>query len=319
MIESGFNSLSLFLNELFASLLSLLKVAIRGRYATRLPVRQVPVCSVLGNGPSLNESLAEQFDFIKTTEIVCVNNFAHADIFTRLRPQNYVISDPNYFLFTEQTTDRDDIRQTLSIFLNKVDWPMTLYVPHFANGSYLLQQVERGNSSVSVVYFNYTVVRGFRWLVYWLYANGLGMPQAQTVIIAALTLMINRRFEKIYLFGADTSWHEQIRLNDQNQLLIKQIHFYDKPKDVTHQPVYSDAQRQRTFSMGSQFLSLHKVFRGYEVLRDYADHRHVSILNASAKSYIDAFDRSTSLSTPTPAEGSYPPDSHKQPPLEVED
>lgn len=291
MIEAVFNSVSQFLNELFASLVSLLKVAMRIQHATRLPSPQRPVCSVLGNGPSLNESLAERFDFIRQTEIVCVNNFAHADIFTRLQPQDYIISDPNYFVFTEQTTDRDDIRQTLAAFQNRVSWPMTLYVPHFAKGSYLLKTITQSNPAISVVYFNYTVVRGFRWLVYWLYAKGFGMPQAQTVIIAALALMINRKFERIYLFGADTSWHEQIRLNDQNQLLIKQIHFYDKPKDVTHQPVYSDTQRQRTFSMASQFLSLHKVFRGYEVLRDYADYQGVKIINASAKSYIDAFER----------------------------
>ncbi|GAB3960883.1 hypothetical protein GCM10028805_59210 [Spirosoma harenae] len=293
MIEAGFNSVTRFLTELMASLVSLLKVMIRGRHTTRLPARQLPICSVLGNGPSLNESLATQFDFIRQTEIVCVNNFAHADIFTRLRPQNYVISDPNYFVFTEQTTDRDDIRQTLSVFIEKVDWPMTLYVPHFAKGSYVINQIDRGNPQIHIIYFNYTVVRGFRWLVYRLYACGFGMPQAQTVIITALALMINRKFNQIYLFGADTSWHEQIRLNDQNQLLIKQIHFYDKPKDVTHQPVYSDVQRQRTFSMASQFLSFHKVFRGYEVLRDYADYQGVKILNASAKSYIDAFDRAT--------------------------
>ncbi|QIP16400.1 hypothetical protein G8759_29030 [Spirosoma aureum] len=291
MLEAGFNSVNQFLSEFVKSLLSLVKVVIRGRHMARLPIRQLPVCSVLGNGPSLNESLADHFDFIQQTEVVCVNNFAHADIFLRLRPQDYVISDPNYFVFTEQTTDRDDIRRTLSIFLEHVNWPMSLYVPHFAKGSYLLGQIERGNPQIKVVYFNYTVVSGFRWLTYWLYSKGLGMPQAQTVIIAALTLMINRRFETIYLFGADTSWHEQIRLNDQNQLLIKQIHFYDKPKDVTHQPVYSDKYRQRTFSMASQFLSLHKVFRGYEVIRNYADHKGVTILNASAKSYIDAFER----------------------------
>lgn len=291
MIEAGFSSLSQFFGALFTSFVALLKVVVRGRHQTRLPDRLLPVCSVLGNGPSLTESLTEQFDFIRQTEVVCVNNFAHADIFTSLRPQNYVISDPNYFVFTEQTTDRDDIRRTLTIFLERVNWPMTLYVPHFAKNSYLLGRIERGNPQIQVVYFNYTVVGGFRWFRYWLFANGLGMPQAQTVIIAALTLMINRKFETIYLFGADTSWHEQIRLNDQNQLLIKQLHFYDKPKDVSHQPVYRDAQRQRTFSMASQFLSLHKVFRGYEVLRNYADYRGVRVLNASTKSYIDAFER----------------------------
>lgn len=293
MIESGFNSVSQFLGTLFASLLSLVKVAIRGRHATRLPARQWPTCSVLGNGPSLNESLTSQLDFIRQTEIVCVNNFAHSSAFTQLRPQNYVISDPNYFVFSKQTTDRDDIRQTLAVFVEQVDWPMTLYVPHFARGSYLLGQIERGSPTIQIVYFNYTVVGGFKNLTYWLYERGLGMPRAQTVIIAALTLMVNRKFDTIYLFGADTSWHEQIRLNDQNQLLIKQIHFYDKPADVRHEPVYSDKHRQRTFSMASQFLSLHKVFHGYEVLRDYANHRGVAVLNASARSYIDAFERVT--------------------------
>ena len=293
MLETVFNSLTRFLNELIASVISLLKVAIRSRYATQLPDRRLPVCSVLGNGPSLTESLEKQFDFIRQTEIVCVNDFAHADIFTRLRPQNYVISDPNYFVFTEQTTNRDDIRQTLLIFLERVDWPMTLYVPHFARNTYLLKQIEQKNPSINVVYFNYTVVGGFQKLAYWLYARGLGMPQAQTVIIAALTLMINRKFDMIYLFGADTSWHEQIRLNDQNQLLMKQVHFYDKPKDLTHELVYSDKHRQRTSSMSSQFLSLYKVFRGYEVLRDYADYQGIRIINASAKSYIDAFERKT--------------------------
>lgn len=291
MVESGFNAVSQFLSTLFASLLSLVKVIIRGRYATRLPARQRPVCSVLGNGPSLSESLTHQLDFIRQTEIVCVNNFAHSAAFTQLQPQNYVISDPNYFVFTEQTTDRDDIRRTLSVLLEQVDWPMTLYVPHFANRSYVLEQIERGNASIRVVYFNYTVVSGFSRLTYWLYEKGLGMPRAQTVVIAALTLMVNRKFDTIYLFGADTSWHEQIRLNDQNQLLMKQIHFYDKPADVRHELVYSDKHRQRTSSMASQFLSLHKAFRGYEVLRDYADFRGVTILNASTKSYIDAFER----------------------------
>lgn len=293
MVESGFNAVSQFLSTLFASLLSLVKVVIRGRYATRLPARQRPVCSVLGNGPSLNESLTHQLDFMRQTEIVCVNNFAHSAAFVQLQPQNYVISDPNYFVFTEQTTDRDDIRRTLSVFVEQVDWPMTLYVPHFANRSYVLEQIERGNANIRVIYFNYTVISGFSRLTYWLYEKGLGMPRAQTVVIAALTLMVNRKFDTIYLFGADTSWHEQIRLNDQNQLLMKQIHFYDKPADVRHELVYSDKHRQRTSSMASQFLSLHKAFQGYEVLRDYADYRGVTILNASTKSYIDAFERTT--------------------------
>lgn len=273
MLEAGFKSVSHFLNALSASLLSLLKVIIRVRHVTQLPKRQLPTCSVLGNGPSLNESLAEHIDFIRQTEMVCVNNFAHSDVFFQLRPQNYVLLDPGYFAFTEQTTHRPDIRRTLTVLLEQVNWPLTIYVPHFAKGSYMARQLHQGNSPVKIQYFNYTVVTGFRWLAFWLYRNGFGMPQSQTVIIAALALMINRRFDTIYLFGADASWHEQIRLNEQNQLLMQQLHFYEKMKDVKHIPVYSDANHQRMQTIADQFLSLHKAFRGYDNLRDYADYQ----------------------------------------------
>ncbi len=296
---SIYTALSQFLSLLAASILSLAKVAVGLQHQSVLPTRQKAVCSVLGNGPSLTESLVTQLDFICQTEIVCVNNFAHADVFIALKPANYVISDPNYFLFTDQTTDRPDIRQTLTALLTVVDWPMTLYVPHFAKQSFVTNQIETKNPQITVVYFNYTVVTGFPWLTHRLIRAGLGMIQAQTVIVSAMTLMVNRGFEKIYLFGADTSWHEQIRLNENNQLVLKQLHFYERPQDVTHQPVYSDAKRQRTFSMAAQFLSLHKVFRGYEVLRDYADFRGTKILNASAKSYIDAFLNVTELQSIT--------------------
>jgi hypothetical protein len=168
---------------------------------------------------------------------------------------------------------------------------MRLYVPNFAKGSYFIGQIETGNPRIEMVYYNPTVVRGFTSLRHGLYAANLGMLQAQTVIVTALFLMIYRKFDQIFLFGADTSWHEQIRISDDNQLLIKQVHFYDKPKDVAYMPVYSDAHRTRTFTMASQFLSLHKVFQGYEVLREYADYRNVQVLNASSKSYIDALER----------------------------
>ncbi|GAB3993527.1 hypothetical protein GCM10028807_28960 [Spirosoma daeguense] len=230
-------------------------------------------------------------DFLLETELICVNGFATSEYFEKLRPANYIIVDPNAFTFNTATSGRQDLHDLLKALIEKVDWPMRFFLPNVAKGSYFVQTLEAGNSSIELVYINTTVVQGFSWFRNWLYTTNLGMIQPQTVIVAALFLMINRKFDEIFLFGADTSWHEQIRISDTNQLEIKQIHFYDKSKDVAHLPVYSDAQRTKTFSMASQFLSLHKVFRGYELLRDYANYRNVRVLNASAKSYIDALER----------------------------
>ncbi len=291
MLETVFNSVTTFGSNLVASVLSLAKVLLRSKWGVQLPARQQPRCSVLGNGPSLNDSLANHLDFLLDTELVCVNAFATSDYFTRLRPANYVIADPNCFVFDETTTGREDLHQLLKALTTQVDWPMRLFIPHFARGSYFIRRVETGNPRIELVYYNPTVVRGFAPFRHWLYKANLGMLQANTVVVTALFLMINRKFDQIFLFGADTSWHEQIRISDDNQLQIKQLHFYDKPKDVAFMPVYSDAHRTRTFTMASQFLSFHKVFRGYEVLREYADYRHVRVLNASSKSYIDALER----------------------------
>lgn len=289
MLETIYKTLSGVLENTLGSALSILKVLVQSRPGSALPAPQRPVCSVLGNGPSLSDSLRDHLAFIRDSELVVVNNFAHTDLFLDLKPQNYVLHDPGYFSFT-QNTNRPDIRLTIDVLINRVDWPMTLYVPRRAKGSYLTNQISAGNPGIRVQYYNYTVVTGFQGLRHWFYRRNMGMVQSQTVLMAALFLMVNRRFGTVYLFGADQSWHEQIRVTDTNEFQMQNLHFYDKAKDVAFVTTYNAGQG-RGFTMSSQFLSLYKVFRGYEVLREYADSIGVRVLNASSKSYIDAFDR----------------------------
>lgn len=289
MLERIYKTLATLLGNLAGSAVSILKVLVQSRFGSRLPAARQPVCSVLGNGPSLTDSLAHHLDFIRQTELVVVNNFAHTPYFHALKPQNYVLHDPGFFTFTEKT-NRPDIRQTIDVLVADVDWPMTLFVPQRARNSYLITKLETHNPRIDVVYYNYTIVTGFRVFCHWLYRQNLGMIQSQNVLMAALFLMVNRRFPTIYLFGADQSWHEQIRVSETNEFQMQNLHFYDQgklPPPAQQPPVI----KNRDTSMAGQFLSLHKVFRGYEVLRDYADSLSVSVLNASSKSYIDAFER----------------------------
>lgn len=291
MLEFLFKAVSQFLTALIVSLVSLLKVLVRGHFLVKLPAPQRPICSILGNGPSLTESLREHLDFIKTTETLAVNNIASSSAYALIQPQNYVLLDPAFFQYHAQHKgDRDDIRKTLEAIITQTTWPMYLYVPHQAQRSYVVEQLRQHNPLVTPVFFNYTVVRGFRWLQHWLFRTGLGMPQSENVLVASLCLMLNRRFQTIYLFGADHSWHEEIRLGAANELLMRQPHFYDNPQDVPFIPVYNVVKNEYS-RMSSQFLALHKAFLGYEVLRDYAQSLGVQVFNASAKSYVDAFAR----------------------------
>lgn len=301
MLETIYKTGTDLLDDLAGSLVSVLKVLVQSRFGATLPAPQRSACSVLGNGPSLNDSLTHHLDFIRQTELVVVNSFALTDLFLDLKPQNYALHDPSYF-FRDSNNVRPDIQQTIDVLIQAVNWPMNLYVPRRANGSYLTNQIEAGNPQIRVVYYNYTVVTGFQGFRHWLYRRNLGMIQSQTVLMAALFLMVNRRFETVYLFGADQSWHEQIRVTDTNEFQMQNLHFYDKGQAVAYAPTYNAGQG-RSFAMASQFLSLYKVFRGYELLRDYANTLNVRVLNASSKSYIDAFERVT------PDRGTVVPDS----------
>lgn len=289
MIERIFKNIERVLSELVASVVSVLKVLVRARVGLKLPARQRPVCAILGNGPSLNKSLGNHLEFLQQTELVAVNGFSLSAVYASLKPQNYVLLDPAFFQYAPGGV-RDDVGRMLDAILTQTTWPMNLYVPWRGRNSWLIQQIRATNQQITPVFYNYVIIRGFRWLRHGLFRAGLGMPQCENVLAAALFLMLGRRFETIYLFGADHSWHEQIRLADTNELSIRQPHFYDTAQPVVHQPIVSATTQQPT-RMASQFLSFYRAFHGYEILKQYADHQRIRVLNASAKSYIDVFER----------------------------
>lgn len=290
MLEQIFNALAAQLDLLINTGLSVLKIIIKSRFSVEIPAPQRPVCSILGNGPSLRQSLENDLGFIRETEMYCVNNFASSPEYAQLQPQNYALLDPAFFLYSEQNNGRKDVEKTIRCLINLTVWPMNLFVPQTARRSYLVSQLHRKHPNVRVVFYNYTVVRGYAWFRHFIFRRGWGMPQSQNILAASLYLAITRRFQTIYLFGADHSWHEEIRVTDANELLMKQEHFYDKPGDAAYIPIY-DVVKKETSRMSAQFASLSKAFYSYEILRDYARYMQVRVLNASAKSYVDAFVR----------------------------
>jgi hypothetical protein len=287
MLERFVNAFSAQVGLLISTVASVLKVLIKSRFSVEILPPQWPVCAILGNGPSLRQTLENDLAFLQQAELYCVNNFASSPEYALLKPQNYALLDPAFFLYSEANNGRQDVEKTIRCLLNLTVWPMNLYVPQSARGSYLVRQVQRthsGSNAVRVVFYNYTVVRGYAWFRHFIFRKGWGMPQSQNILAASLYLAITRCFREVYLFGADHSWHEEIRITDSNELLMKQEHFYDKPGDATYIPVWDVVKL-------AQFASLSKAFYSYEVLRDYAQTLQVRVLNASAKSYVDAFIR----------------------------
>lgn len=288
MLESIYKSSSRFFGSCADVFISLLKIVVRSKFGLKLPQSSGRPCAVLGNGPSLKQSFSESMDFLKTADVFCVNNFIQAGEFNELRPQFYVLLDTYYSFFDGVEHNREDIHKTYNKFL-EVSWPLAVYVPYTWSDSFWVKTLSAKNPNIKFYYFNYVICKGFPWFRHWVFKNNLGMMQCENVLGSCIYIAINSGYKDIYLFGADHSWHEQYTIQD-NRVLLTDRHFYDQG-EVEARAVRDPTNLSKKVTIADLFLSLHKAFRSYHVIADYAATKGARILNASAKSYIDTFDR----------------------------
>ncbi|MFY7912638.1 MAG: hypothetical protein ACOVO2_23930 [Emticicia sp.] len=281
-----------FFENSLQSVVSLVKVILLSKLGLPKFSNQKTNASILGNGPSLNQALSDNLDFLKETDIYCVNLFALSAVYASLKPQNYVLLDPAFFMFSEQNNGRQDIKKTFDAIIQQTDWSMRLFVPARSKNSYIVKKLKQERPNIQICFFNYTIVRGFPAFRHWFFKHNLGMPQCQNILAASLYVALLQDYKNVYLFGADHSWHEEIRITEQNEFEMRQLHFYDNANNVKHEKVI-DVRNNSRPSLHAQFLSLHKVFYSYEILGTFAKSRKIKVLNASKKTYIDAFERVT--------------------------
>jgi hypothetical protein len=274
-----------FFNNIYGSILSCFKILIVSKYKITLPKAKQNDCIILGNGPSLKQSLDKDPDVLKESSLFCVNNFATTPEFIELKPSYYVILDPGFFLHKQRT----DVINTFNTLKNKVNWELTLLVPYSSRRDADVQFFINNKSFVKISFFNYTVFKGFNGLAFKMFEKNLSMPQFYNVLGAAIFLAINMGYKKINLAGADHSWFETIVVNDDNMLCRKDLHFYDK-EEQPWIPII-DPVSGKTQKIGDFFHAMYKVFNSYYLLNQYANSRNCNIYNTSTFSYVDAFER----------------------------
>ncbi|MEN9640384.1 MAG: hypothetical protein RLZZ262_2253 [Bacteroidota bacterium] len=266
--------------------LSLLKVLIKSKRPPAIPAIESTTCFVLGNGPSMKESLRKHSDRFLTGDVMCVNSFALSAEFVALKPKHYVIIDPGLWFDGNVLA-----HQTFEAMANNCDWAMNLFVPHTARGSKPLQLLMERNAKVNVCFINYVVFKGWASFAHTMYDKRRAMPQSQNVMVAALFWAVNVGYKKIELFGVDHNWHTQLEVDENNVVCTRHEHFYSKEGQVKLVPFYKLASTKETFRMDEIFHAWAKVFAGYRAIRQYADGKNCQIINASEISFVDAFER----------------------------
>ncbi len=231
---------------------------------------------ILANGPSLNQTIAESLPSLQAHPTLAVNFAANAPEFRTLRPRYYVFIDPHFF----SATDDPNVTR-LWDNLARVDWPMTLIVP--ARRRRLIPK----SVNIDTLTVNDIAVEGFLPLENAAFARGWGMPRPRNVLIPSIMAAIAMGFKEIYLTGADHSWMKTISVNDNNQVVSIQPHFYkDNDKELAR--VRTDYLHRPLHTILDSFRI---AFASYHTIARFAATRGIRIVNSTPGSYIDAFPR----------------------------
>lgn len=246
---------------------------------------------IFGNGPSLNETIKSYEMSFSKYDCMVVNGFANTEYFERVKPNVYVLADPAFFIKYTIMCDRiKKLSQSLAESLKiKTQWNMTLIVPEYGRNSDLINDIS-DNKNINILYYNShdLIIPLSKKHQYFLWNHNLIAPLSQTVLNTCLTLGISLNYKNIYLIGADTSWIENLRVDQENNKLYTiDKHFYGEKKIY----LYADGNDTIPERLDRELLCNHRALAYYWELKSYAEYNQVNIYNASAYSLIDAFER----------------------------
>ena len=235
---------------------------------------------ILANGPSLRDTLDKYGDRLASMPTLAVNFAANTPDFRTIRPKYYVLADPHFF----RAADDPNVARMLEN-LSQVDWPMRLFVVR----RYLKQfrKTIPLPDCISVEGYNAVGAEGFVAFERPAYRSGLAMPRPRNVLIPSIMIGIRLGYKTIYICGADHSWLRDLRVNDDNEVMMGINHFYkESEKEV-------DRVRREfsTVPLHEVITSYAVAFKSYHQLRRYGDSVGIKIVNATPGSYIDAFER----------------------------
>ncbi|MDD2961209.1 MAG: hypothetical protein PHR45_03895 [Muribaculaceae bacterium] len=282
------DKISAFATDFASSLASCFKILLLSKWNVKTPiVATSEELVILGNGPSLNDTIAKSSDFLESRRLMAVNFAGVTELFLTLRPEYYVLADPHFFNAIEQP----NVAKLWSVLSKAVDWNMTLFLPASLSTKNSCYQSVVANSNITIIRYNLTPVEGFKYLERFAFACGLGMPRPRNVLIPSLMLALRMHYKTIYVAGADHSWTKTLSVDDQNHVVSIQPHFY-KENEKERKRVDTEYMKYPLYKIMHSF---YVAFKSYFIIEDFARSVKAKIWNITPSSFIDAFERKNIL------------------------
>lgn len=250
------------------------------------PARRI---AILGNGPSLRHEMAAIRHDAEAAacDIMAVNFFALGDEYEALRPKYYVLSDPQFFRRSGRSERVEALYRALD---TRTSWTMILYVQHY-NPERFDYRTAVPNPNVRIVPFHTTVFHGFRSVEFWCYRHGLGSGNFGTVVQNGEFIALLLGYRLIELYGVDHTLLDGLCVDETNRLCRIKSHYYDNGTPAAEPICVNATEPPQPYTMASYLAETAELFRGHEVLRDYARTLGARIINRTRGSMIDAYER----------------------------
>lgn len=237
---------------------------------------------VLGTGPSLSNELSDMRERGELNDypLFAMNFFANSELFFELKPTRYCLADPAFF------KDVYMIERVHALFdkLNThVSWNMRVYVPNVS-----IKEAEKRitNPKLTIIPISTLHFEGFESKRYSFYKKGKATPSFVNVLIMIEYICLNEGFKKIFLYGADHTFLNNLMVDDDNILKVEDTHFYGTERIIAN--VHEDGTPWRI----AEFIyDKYLTFKEHDVARGYADYLGAEIINCTRKSMIDSYIR----------------------------
>lgn len=289
---TAFEKLDLFLRNLYETAFYFAVMAVKenfrnyvGRAGTVGQPR--PIAAILGNGPALGHELPHLLasGALRERDVMAVNYFALDERFETVRPAYYVLSDPMFF---RDSALRDRVAELYRALNARVTWPMHLYVQYY-NPERFDYRAALPNPNIRIIPFHTQVYRGFPTLNFRLFRRGLGSANYGTVVQVCEYIALLLGYRTVELYGVDHTLLDGLTVDEANLLCRRDSHYYDTAP-AAPQPIFQKVP-PRPYTMSMYLGEVAELFRGHEILRDYAAWLGLRIVNRTRGSMIDAYER----------------------------
>jgi len=228
---------------------------------------------VFANGPSLKIIDPEKINRYQKEgyDVFAGNSFINTYFGKIVDPNFYIFSDPAHFGIFDNQISENRKKECINDFKNIVSSGITLFVPHrycrrvFYKNSYVF------NDTFDVFSSNVKNVLKRR-------------PYVSMTLFKALSIACYMGYEDIYICGFDNDYFKSIRVDEDNNVMYEENHFYDDARSENikiQSPLYS--------TIAETLLSFHTLFLGLEMFKKE------NIINLDPNGLVDCFTKKHEL------------------------